>query len=297
MRSKLMWFGLASLAVVIASCGSGNPSDNDASATSEEVFPGRPQLVVANSPGSLTTSGQQRIMTALVGGEANSFLGGDDHPITIRFELVRGEDDGGESGDGATSAEWLTTNASDLGLYVSRFSFDAAGTWRLTASDGSRELASTQFEITVESAVPQPGDPAPLSVTPTAFTAAEIAEVSTDTDPDPSFYELTVAEAVQNGRSTMIIFSTPAFCTTALCGPTMDFAKLAIEGQEDLDVVHVEPFDLELAPTGVLEPIEAMSDFGVATEPWIFLVDADGVVTHSFEGIIGQRELEDALES
>lgn len=260
--------------------------------TSEEVFPETPQLIIANSAGSVSTSGEQRMMTALVGGENNSFLGSPDRPIMVAFEPVDGDSVGG-----SVEASWLTTNASELGLYVSRFSFDEPGVWEVTVSDGPRELASSLFEIVEDSPVPQPGELAPPSITPTAATVSELSDVSTDMEPDSSFYDLTIAEAVGNGNPTMIVFATPAFCQTALCGPTLDFAKGAAAGQSELDVVHVEPFDLELAPTGTLEPIDAMFDYGLATEPWIFLVDSDGVISHSFEGIIGQAELEAALSS
>lgn len=267
-------------------------SSADEAVSSAEIFPGTPQLVIANSPGSVSTTGEQRIMTALVGGENNSFLGSPDRSVTVGYKPVDGESDGD-----SVEGEWLTTNASELGLYVSRFSFDEPGIWQITVSDGSRELASSLFEIVEESAVPQPGDFAPPSVTPTATTPDEITQISTDQDPDEALYDLSIKDAVSNGKPTLIVFATPAFCQTALCGPTLEFVRGAAAGQSDLDVVHVEPFDLTLARAGTLDPVEAMFDYGLATEPWVFIVDAEGKVTHSFEGIIGQPELEEALAS
>ncbi len=94
----------------------------------------------------------------------------------------------------------------------------------------------------------------------------------------------------------MVAFATPAFCQTALCGPTLEAVKGAAAGRDGSDVVHVEPFDLDLAPRGVLEPIPSMFDWGLVTEPWVFVIDADGVVAATFEGIIGQAEIEAAID-
>lgn len=254
------------------------------------AFEGDLTVVVPNSPGTLSTSGRQRVMTALIGAGPNAYLGGPDSPVTVRFEQVDGD------AVGEVQGEWLTTNASALGLYVSQFEFAGAGLWEVYVSADGVELGAALIEVVADSTVPNIGDPAPPSQTPTGFTPDEIAAISTDPDPDPELYDLSIDEAIANGRPTVIAFATPAFCQTALCGPTMEFVRAATAGRDDIDVVHVEPFDLELAPQGTLEPIPPMFDWGLVTEPWVFVVDADGLVTATFEGIIGQAEVEAAIE-
>ena len=247
-------------------------------------------VLVPNSPGAITTSGTQRVMTALLAqGTANGFVGGDDQPVTVRFDSVDGDTVGEVDGT------WLTTDASPLGLYVTYYDFDVAGLWEVTVFGDGEDLGTTLIEVLDESPIPNVGDPAPATDSLTGFTAEEIATISTDLNPDPSFYDLTIAEAVANGQPTVIAFVTPAFCQTALCGPTLDTVKAAAAGRDDLDVVHVEPFDLGLAPQGVLDPLPSMDDWGLVTEPWVFVIDADGLVSASFEGIIGQAELETAV--
>lgn len=246
-------------------------------------------VVVANTAGTLTTSGAQRVMTALVGDGPNSFFGGPDDPVSIRFEPVAGDTVGEVEGT------WLTTNASALGLYVTYFQFDQPGVWEVTVFGDGVDLGATLIEVVAESAVPRIGDPAPQSETLTGVTADEIAAISTDFEPDSSFYDLTIAEAVTNGTPSVVAFVTPAFCQTALCGPTLETVKAATAGRADIDVLHVEPFDLELAPLGDLTPIPAMAEWGLVTEPWVFVMDGNGTVTASFEGIIGQAELESAI--
>ncbi len=254
------------------------------------AFEGPLTVVVPNSPGTLSAGTRQRVMTALLGTGQNSFLGSPDHPVTVRFE---------NNGVAAGEAEgtWLTTNAAALGLYVSYFEFPSAGPWELVVSrsDG-QELGRALIEVVEDSVVPNVGDPAPPSESLTGLTAEAIAAISTDVEPDPDLYDLSIAEAVNNGRPTVVAFATPAFCQTALCGPTLETVKAAAAGRDDIDVVHVEPFDLELAPQGVLDPIPSMADWGLVTEPWVFVIDADGLVAATFEGIIGGAELEAAID-
>ncbi len=301
------------LALLAAGCGSSNSADDAASdgtdavaaddpatdgddeaATGDRIPPGLVDgsvtVVVPNSPGTLSTVGRQRVMAALLGEGPNAYLGGPEVPVTVRFSAL----DADITED--VPGEWLTTDASSLGLYVAPVAFAEAGLWEVTVLAGDQEVGGALIEVVDESVVPNVGDPAPATVTPTGETAEEIAAISTDPEPEAGFYDLSIDEAVANGRPTVIAFATPAFCRTALCGPTIESVKTATAGRDGLDVVHVEPFDLELAPQGILEPLPVMLDWNLLTEPWVFVVDADGLITASFEGIIGQGELERALD-
>ncbi len=275
--------------LVASACGAGS-DDRSAAGLSATDFGQATGAVVANTDGTITTAGRQRVMTAIIGPDGSPFLGGPDVPVAIAYRAV--------DGDSAVQVEgtWLTTNATAFGLYVSYVDFPSAGPWEVIVSAGDAEVARTNLTVTDESPVPRIGDPALATHSPTGTSPAELEAISTDLDPDPAFYEFSIADAVGNGRPTMIAFVTPAFCRTALCGPTLEAVKGAAAGHADLDVVHVEPFDIELATAGELRPVPAMAEWGLQTEPWVFVVDADGAVRASFEGIIGQEELESALD-
>ncbi len=309
-----VWVVAAALAIAAAACTDGADSDqaepdelqagsaesgdsetgdepSDDADGSANAFEGPLTVVVPNSPGTISTTGEQRIMTALIGQGPNSFLGGEDHPVVITFQAAAGTESFEQEGT------WPTTNAAALGLYVSYFDFPEPGLWEVAVSEpGGESLGAALIEVVETSSVPNIGDPAPPSVTLTATTPEGIGDISTDLDPDPDLYDLSIADAVSNGRPTVVAFATPAFCQTALCGPTLETVKAATAGRSDIDVVHVEPFDLEFAPQGDLRPIEPMFDYGLVTEPWVFVVDADGLVAATFEGIIGQGELEAAID-
>lgn len=288
-RRRVGPYGLILLGLVlgVAAC----TSDESSSASSEFIDQGA-VVVVANSPGTITTNGPQRVLVALLGsGGANQFLGSAEEPVTVEFLPPD------QSEASRVTGSFLSTSGVALGLYVTSFEFDQPGPW--TVRLAGDEAASTAGSVNVasNSSVPEVGDPAPASVTPTAANNDELAAITTDTEPNPDFYSLSIHEAVANGRPTAIVFSTPAFCQTAICGPTVEMVKVVAVNHPEVDFVHVEPFELEQARAGSLVPIKAMLDWQLATEPWIFVVDGDGLVSASFEGIIGQDELDTALNN
>ncbi len=246
-------------------------------------------VIVANSPGSVSVNGTQRMMTAILGSGV-PYLGGPDIAATVLFHSPSGGD------PIRVEADWVTTDVSPLGLYVSLIDFAEDGVWGVAVELDGEVTDTALYEVVQASATPQPGALAPLSITPISADVDDLAEITTDPEPDPSFYELSIGDAVANGRPSIVVFSTPAFCETALCGPTTDIVKAAVASRGDVDVVHVEPFDIAQAQQGVKVPIEALAEWGIVTEPWVFVVDAEGKVVRSFEGILGQEELILALE-
>jgi hypothetical protein len=280
---------VAALGAALSGCGSGSDeaSTDDAPTGAAALVDGETLVVVANSAGTLTTNGSQRVMVALLGDGPNDFLGAADAPATFEFSP-----DGGPVAT-ETTGEWLSTAGVNLGLYVTHVTFDSGGVWEVRVKGTE---ARSSFNVGTESAVPDIGDPAPASATPTSATAADLADITTDPDPEPAFYELSVAEAVGSGSPSVIVFATPAFCQTAVCGPTVDITKAVAADHPDVAFVHVEPWDIEKARTGDLVPIEAMTDWSLPTEPWVFVVDAEGRVAASFEGVVGQSELSEALD-
>jgi hypothetical protein len=60
--------------------------------------------------------------------------------------------------------------------------------------------------------------------------------------------------------------------------------------------IHVEPYELDKARSGqALVPIRTMTEWGLHTEPWIFVVDKDGKVAAKFEAFVMTDEIKSAL--
>jgi hypothetical protein len=277
----------AVLAIALAACTSSSPAEDAASdPTSPPAADFSDALsIVASSPGSVAV-GPQRVLLVVASPE-NELLGGPDDPATVTFAL-----DGEEYPEVPT--EWVWGIEGVRGFYVTNFDFPRAGNWEATIANASGPAQTTTFAVTETAVVPEIGAPAPESDSRTSADAP-LEEITTDPEPDPALYELSVAEAVGNGRPSVIVFATPAFCTTAICGPTMELVKSVSIAHPDVDWVHVEVYENIDDPQGQLVEVDAVLEWGLRTEPWIFVVDAEGNVAARFEGTVGETELERAL--
>ena len=114
-------------------------------------------------------------------------------------------------------------------------------------------------------------------------------------------------EVVSSGTPSMVFFATPAFCQTGICGPTMEVVKSVAKDYADrVAFVNVEPYRLTETPNGLqpeldaqgnLQPVQAVLDYGIPVEPYLFVVDAQGDVFATFEGTVGTDELRETLDA
>ncbi len=279
MHRHLLW--LMVLVMSLAACG----SNDDAAPAPVEAAP---LVIVANGPGTLSV-GDERLLIGLIGPDTANLAFPD---RSIEIDLVF---------DGEIVAsvpgEFMWTVPDVRGMYRAQVSFDQPGTWAaIVRSDGLDVSIPTQFTVASSSQVPDRGDRAPLSATPTGADF-DLSDISTDPDPDPRFYELSLDDALTNGTPTVVAFSTPAFCQTATCGPTLDVVKeVAANHPEGVDFVHVEVYtNLDAGSFEELELVPAIEDWRLPSEPWVFVVDGSGIIAGAFEGALAAEELEAAL--
>ena len=111
-------------------------------------------------------------------------------------------------------------------------------------------------------------------------------------------YEVSVADAVAGGTPTVIAFATPAFCTSEACGPMLDQVKALQTGYPDVEFIHVEVYDdLQVNDFDDLTTVPAVEEWGLPSEPWIFVVDGEGNVSAAFEGAVSDEELTTAIDA
>jgi hypothetical protein len=55
--------------------------------------------------------------------------------------------------------------------------------------------------------------------------------------------------------------------------------------------VHIEIYPSR----STAKPVRALTEYGFSTEPWLLVVDRDGVVQARFEGPVTAGQIEDAL--
>lgn len=246
--------------------------------------------VVGNAPGSLAVGEDQRMVVAYRT-EVGEDLAAPDLPATLVLTNAAGE-----TQEVPTEFVWMTEGV--RGLYVAYADLDQPGEWTaMLEPEGRNPTLATPFAIDAEPSTPAVGDPAPTSDSKVATdVGGDLALLSTDPAPEPALYELTVAEAVSNGTPAVLVFATPRFCQTATCGPMLDLAKeVRATTDADIDWVHVEVYELEDLDPSRPEPVPAALEWGLPSEPWVFVTDADGVITHRFEGVISRSELEAAV--
>lgn len=206
------------------------------------------------------------------------------------------------SGDQATlvgeeTARYYGEGLGPRGTFVIYPSFDAPGRWGLeviaTRPGQTPVTRRLSLNVVEHGSAPKVGDPAPRSDTPTAAQVSDLRQISSDAQPDPRLYQMSVADAVSSGKPSLILFATPGYCQTAVCGPGVDVVQRLVDTFGDrINAVHVEVYRLPY--DGTLVP--AMREWGLQTEPWLFLVDRQGTIAGRYEGGITYEELKPAVE-
>jgi hypothetical protein len=184
-------------------------------------------------------------------------------------------------------------------LYVSRLRLDRPGTyWLLAEPEGGAETVQAIGNVVVEqSPVPDVGEPAPASDNPTiASTGGDVSKLTTRTPPDETLLEHSVADSLRAKVPFVVAFATPEFCSSRTCGPTVDVVQEVAERYEDENVrfIHVEVYEDNDPAKGYNE---WMREWKLSTEPWTFLVGADGRIVDRFEGAVSTLELEAAIDA
>ncbi len=195
------------------------------------------------------------------------------------------------------------------GSYATELTFDQPGKWRLDVHVEDPTFAgdaSLELHVAERSSVRDIGELAPFSNTKTLRSeAGDFSRITTSSAPDPELYRTSVAEALISGRPSVIVFASPAFCTSPTCGPQVEtVSELRSLHPADADFVHVEVYDnpqeiqgdltrATYAPALAAWGIDAVP--GYLNESWVFVLGSDGRIAARFEGYATLGELETAL--
>ena len=196
------------------------------------------------------------------------------------------------------------------GTFVAEVDFDRPGRWRLDIRAEGADATGwgvQEVEVLEQSPIPALGSPGPLSENKTLGKYGDLALITTDYSPDESLYQVTVKEAVESPLPAVVVFASPAFCTTATCGPQVDTVselRAAYDGQAHF--IHVEIYDNPDEIQGDLTKARispVVDEWGMTqlphwfNESWTFVLDAEGRVQDRFEGFATLTELEEALQA
>ena len=189
------------------------------------------------------------------------------------------------------------TNAeADVGVYVANVQFDRPGDWGVEATfrtaDGREGRVTAPFKVLEQSTTPRVGDPAPRTRNLTVRDVKDLSQLDSSAEPSPLLHQETVADAIAAGRPALVAFITPGYCTTRFCGPAFEIVKkLVPKYGEKAALIHIEVWKDPLNKV----PADAVVEWRLQSEPYIFVIDRNGTITAKFEGPVSLAELDEAL--
>ena len=180
-------------------------------------------------------------------------------------------------------------------IFVTHFTIGKPGKyWVLAEPVGGKKIqALGNVVVRQKTAAPDVGDLVPASKTPTLATAS-LAQLTTAKKPDPELYRRSIAENLDAKRPFVVVFATPKYCTSRTCGPVVDVVSAVRRRPTSagLSFVHVEIYEGNDPAKGENRWVR---EWKLPSEPWIFLVGADGRVRERFEGTASVQELDAAV--
>ncbi len=183
-------------------------------------------------------------------------------------------------------------------VYSAQIPFPSEGEYKIVAlvqgkgrvgeEDSLGSLHVGEFEK-----IPTPGQKAPLIQTPTAKSVGgDLAKISTRVPPDTQ-NKVNYAD-VLGKEPILLLFTTPKFCQSRACGPVVDVAEQAqheFEGKANF--IHMEIYNDNDPSKGVRPQVRR---FHLPTEPWLFAINREGVVSATIEGAFGTNLMRKTVE-
>jgi hypothetical protein len=188
-----------------------------------------------------------------------------------------------------------------VGYYVP-VEFGWAGGWGVAVEvilkDGTRAVSNVGFMVSEKPAVPAPGMKAIPSDNLTRADVVDVREIDSG-DPPNDMHDVKIRDALAAGRPLVIVFSTPAYCTSRFCGPvTEEVELLHDEYRDQVDFVHIEIWQdvrRNIANPTAMEWLRRPD--GALVEPYVYVIGKDGVIYDRWEGPVARNIIEPAVRA
>lgn len=200
----------------------------------------------------------------------------------------------------------IVRSSDTRGVYAAQTTFDRAGFWEVEATamiDGTARKGKGAFAVNEDHAIPGPGDQA-LPTETLTLTTPDVPRPAIDSRagsgeiPDPDLHRRTIAASLAAQRPIVAVFATPVYCTSRFCGPITDMVdELAHQYADRADFVHVEIWRDFQNRTVNKSAAEWVLRNDELNEPWVFVIGADGTITHRFDNVATRGELEPLLQA
>jgi hypothetical protein len=182
-------------------------------------------------------------------------------------------------------------------LYVAHVRVPTAGTYYVLARPSGRVHIGGLAQIVVRehSSTPEVGEKAYPSNTPTLASAhGRVARLTTRTPPDRALLRYSVKSSLAAHAPFVLTFATPRWCSSRTCGPVVDVVDAARRrfARTGIRFIHVEIYAGNDPRKGFNRWYR---EWHLTSEPWTFLVGADGRIKAKFSGSVSTRELDAAI--
>jgi hypothetical protein len=164
----------------------------------------------------------------------------------------------------------------------------------VTLADGTQEQAQFTIETVADPDAPVVGETPPASENRTLNSEPDLKKLTSDASPEPGLYQMTVAEALKSGKPTVVVFATPAFCSSRLCAPVVNSEKsVYAQYKNSVNFIHIEVYKT----FNPLVYADEMDQWHLTSEPWTFVLDRTGKVAARLGGPVSPRELTAVLQT
>jgi hypothetical protein len=183
-------------------------------------------------------------------------------------------------------------------VYATQVAFSKPGKYSVmavTIVNGKPVAAPGQLLVIskADDRIPEVGDPAPKVTTDTVAAAGGDAE-AIDTRRPTSDMHANFADELGK-KPIALLFATPQLCQSRVCGPVVDVGlQLRSRYGDRVEFIHQEVYADNDPNKGLRKPLQ---EFGLQTEPWLFVVGKDGKITARLEGSFGLNAFERALKT
>ncbi len=136
--------------------------------------------------------------------------------------------------------------------------------------------------------------------TPTFDNPEGVDQLCTRVEGPCPFHETSYADVLAAGRPSAILVATPAYCSTAYCGPVVDTLMDAAQQVPGIDIIHTEVYANALEFGGNftdpgIQVSPAVQAMGLHFEPSLFLLDGTGTVLDRIDNVFDVDEAVAAL--
>lgn len=153
--------------------------------------------------------------------------------------------------------------------------------------------------------MPAAGDPAPPAENPLVGSDSRPEAIDSRADaegvvPDPELHATTVASALEEQKPIVVAVSTPVYCVSRFCGPiTETLGTVAGLYRGNVEFIHIEVWNNFEERALAKSAADWIYRDGVEdpSEPWVFLVGADGRVAQRWDNVVSEAQLLEAIDN